>query len=514
MVDALLRTEELTKTFHQVVANDRISFDVQPGEIHCLLGENGAGKSTLAECLYGYYRPDSGRIFFRGEKVELTSPAHAIKVGIGMVHQHFVLVDSLSVLENVVVGGQDTSLILDLKTAAAKLTALCDKYDVDLDLHANIWELPVGKQQWVEILKALSTDARLLILDEPTAVLTPQESKTLFRILRQMTDEGISIVLITHKLNEVLQSDRVTVLRRGQKVATVTTRDSSKEELTNMMVGRSVEFTVLRGNEANMGDPILEISNLCAKDERDSEALQNLSLTVRAGEIVGIAGVAGNGQRELFETIVGLRRATSGHVLLDGQEILGMSPKQIMAKGVGFIPEDRIAEGVVGPFTVAENLVLGQHDQPEFSSFGLLNRKKIAAFAQSAIDAFDIKTPSSETVTSTLSGGNVQKVILAREFAHSSRCILANQPSRGLDVGIIDYVHQRLLEKRDEGMAILLASEELEEIFNVADRIAVIFNGEILATFATDEASVDTIGLLMAGDRSHADLSQPAPTQS
>ena len=247
---------------------------------------------------------------------------------------------------------------------------------MDLDLHANIWELPVGKQQWVEILKALSTDARLLILDEPTAVLTPQESKTLFRILRQMTDEGISIVLITHKLNEVLQSDRVTVLRRGQKVATVTTRDSSKEELTNMMVGRSVEFTVLRGNEANMGDPNLEISNLCAKDERDSEALQNLSLTVRAGEIVGIAGVAGNGQRELFETIVGLRRATSGHVLLDGQEILGMSPKQIMAKGVGFIPEDRIAEGVVGPFTVAENLVLGQHDQPEFSSFWLTEPKK------------------------------------------------------------------------------------------------------------------------------------------
>ena len=380
MADALLRTEDLTKTFHQVVANDRVSFDVQPGEIHCLLGENGAGKSTLAECLYGYYRPDSGRIYFDGKHVELTSPAHAIKVGIGMVHQHFVLVDSLSVLENVVVGGRDTSFILDLKAAEAKLTSLCDKYDVDLDLHANIWELPVGKQQWVEILKALSTDARLLILDEPTAVLTPQESKTLFRILRQMTDEGISIILITHKLNEVLQSDRVTVLRRGQKVATVITRDSSKEELTNMMVGRSVEFTVVRGNDAHMGDPVLEISGLCAKDERGSDALRQLSLTVRAGEIVGIAGVAGNGQRELFETIVGLRDATSGQVLLDGQEIRGLTPKQIMARGVGFIPEDRFAEGVVGPFTVAENLVLGQHDQPEFSTFGLLSQGKIASF--------------------------------------------------------------------------------------------------------------------------------------
>ena len=513
MADALLRTEDLTKTFHQVVANDRVSFDVQPGEIHCLLGENGAGKSTLAECLYGYYRPDSGRIYFDGKQVELASPAHAIKVGIGMVHQHFVLVDSLSVLENVVVGGRDTSFILDLKAAEAKLTSLCDKYDVDLDLHANIWELPVGKQQWVEILKALSTDARLLILDEPTAVLTPQESKTLFRILRQMTDEGISIILITHKLNEVLQSDRVTVLRRGQKVATVITRDSSKEELTNMMVGRNVEFTVVRGNDAHMGDPVLEISGLCAKDERGSEALRQLSLTVRAGEIVGIAGVAGNGQRELFETIVGLRDATSGQVLLDGQEIRGLTPKQIMARGVGFIPEDRFAEGVVGPFTVAENLVLGQHDQPEFSTFGLLSQNKIASFAQSAIDAFEIKTPSSQTVTSTLSGGNVQKVILAREFAHSTRCILANQPSRGLDVGVIDYVHKRLLEKRDEGMAILLASEELEEIFNVADRIAVIFNGEILATFATDEASVDTIGLLMAGDRSQAEPSRRTPGQ-
>ena len=514
MADSLLRVENLTKTYYQVIANDRISFDVVAGEIHCFLGENGAGKSTLAECLYGFQQPDGGRIVWNGHEVRLSSPADAIALGIGMVHQHFVLVSSMSVLENIVVGTEEAGLLLDLADAERRIEGLCRKYAVDLDLHARIRELPVGKQQWVEILKALFTRVRLLILDEPTAVLTPQESRTLFRILRQMTSEGISVVLISHKLNDVMQSDRVTILRRGKKVATVRTREADKKTLTRMMVGRDVEFTVLRSGTSEVGKPMLEISGLWAKNEWGGDVLQDLSLTVRAGEIVGIAGVAGNGQRELFETIVGVRAATRGKVMLDGRDITGLAPKQVMAHGIGFIPEDRFAEGLVGQFTVAENLVLGHHDQAEFSSrLRLLDRRRINAFASTSITAFEIVTPSAESVTSTLSGGNAQKVILAREFAHGSHCILANQPSRGLDVGVIEYVHKRLLEKKREGGAILFASEELEELFNIADRIAVIFKGEILEVFSTEEASIETIGLLMAGDRTAAgaDTGPPRP---
>ena len=504
MSENLLTTEKLTKTFYQVVANNCVDFDLRYGEIHCLLGENGAGKSTLAECLYGFYQPDSGRILWKGDRVELSSPADAIRLGIGMVHQHFVLVQPLTVLENVVVGTENTGLVLNFETAEQKLNEICRKYDVDLDLHAKIWDLSVGQQQWVEILKALFTDAKLLILDEPTAVLTPQESQNLFRILREMTAEGISIVLISHKLNEVLQSDRVTILRKGEKVATVVTKDSSKEELTQMMVGREVEFSVLRTGTGEIGEPVLEISDLSGRNEWGGNVLNNLNLTVHAGEIVGIAGVAGNGQRELFETIIGVRSVSQGRIALDGTDISKQTPKGSMAQGIGFIPEDRFSEGLVGQFPVSENLILGYQDQPAFSKNGLLDRKGIDEFSQSSIESFEIKTPSADTVTSTLSGGNAQKVILARELAHATRCILANQPSRGLDVGVIEYVHKCLLEKKAEGFAILLASEELEELFNIADRIAVIFKGEILAVFPTEKAQIDTIGLLMAGDRKAA----------
>ena len=515
MADSLLRVESLTKTFYQVTANDRISLDVVEGEIHCFLGENGAGKSTLAECLYGFHRPDSGRIIWKGREVRLSSPADAISLGIGMVHQHFVLVPSLSVLENIVVGTEDAGLLLDLTDAEQRIEGLCRKYAVDLDLHARIRELPVGKQQWVEILKALFTRARLLVLDEPTAVLTPQESRTLFRILRQMTGEGISIVLISHKLTEVMQSDRVTILRKGKKIATVKTRESDKKALTRMMVGRDVEFAVLRSGAGEIGKPMLEIAGLCAKNESGGDVLKDLSLTVRAGEIVGIAGVAGNGQHALFETIVGVRPPVRGKIMLNGRDITGLTPKEVMACGIGFIPEDRFGEGLIEQFTVAENLVLGHHDQPAFSSrSGLLKRRRIHEFASSSIAEFEIATPSAESVVSTLSGGNAQKVVLARELMHGSHCILANGPSRGLDVGVIEYVHKRLLDKKREGISILLASEELEELFNIADRIAVIFRGEILRVFSTEDASAETIGLLMAGDQSPIAAGAGPPVRS
>ena len=494
----LLRADNLTKRFHQVVANDAVSFDVMPGEIHCLLGENGAGKSTLAECLYGFLRPDSGRIYFEEQLVHVSSPAEAINLGIGMVHQHFVLVNNLSVLENVIVGTDSAGVVLDLRQAEEKLSELCRKYRLDLDLKAQIWQLPVGQQQWVEILKALYLDAKLLILDEPTAVLTPQESQLLFATLRQMTAEGISVVLITHKFNEVMQSDRVTILRKGKKVDTVDTKATSKQKLTSMMVGREVSLTIDKP-AADFGDAVLEVSGLSARDDRGHAALRDVTFSVRQGEILGIAGVAGNGQKELFETIIGVRDSSAGTIRLGGTDVTHSDPQMMLANGVGHIPDDRFAAGLIGEFTIAENLVLGSHRDARFAARSFLNFDAIASFGKQSIDDFEIVAPSHQTVVDTLSGGNAQKVIVAREFEQSTKCILANQPSRGLDVGVIQYVHERLLEKRSAGFGILLASEELEELFNLADRIAVMFKGEIRSILPVGETNIEEVGLLMAG---------------
>ena len=494
----LLMAEGITKRFHQVIANDAVSFDVLPGEIHCLLGENGAGKSTLAECLYGFLRPDTGRIYFDGQLVDVNSPAEAIKLGIGIVHQHFVLVNNLSVLENVIVGTDSAGFVLDLRQAEKKLYELCGKYDLNLDLEAQIWQLPVGQQQWVEILKALYLDAKLLILDEPTAVLTPQESQILFATLRQMTVEGISVILITHKFNEVMQSDRVTILRKSKKVDTVDTKSTSKQKLTSMMVGREISLTVDKP-DAEFGDVVLEVDGLSARDDRTHTALRTVSFSVRQGEILGIAGVAGNGQKELFETIIGVRDSTAGSIWLAGEEVTHSNPQQMLANGVGHIPDDRFAAGLIGEFTVAENLVLGSHRGQRFATRSFLNFDAIAAFGKQSIDDFEIVAPSHQTVVDTLSGGNAQKVIVAREFEQSTKCILANQPSRGLDVGVIQYMHRRLLEKRSAGFGILLASEELEELFSLADRIAVMFKGEIRSILPVGETTVEEVGLLMAG---------------
>jgi ABC-type uncharacterized transport system ATPase subunit len=497
-MEPLLRTQALTKKFHRVVAIDSVSFDVRPGEIHCLLGENGAGKSTLAECIYGFYKPEQGEIFVEGHPVQMSSPAEAIGCGIGMVHQHFVLVPTLSVLENIVVGTNTSGMLLNLGKAEKEVTRLCERYCVGLDLATKVWQLPVGQQQWVEILKVLYVGARLLILDEPTAVLTPQESRALFEILGMMTAENMSVILISHKLNEVLQSDRVTVLRKGKKVATVRTADTTREELTAMMIGRDVEVSLTK-DDPDLGPEILAVQKLRARDDRGREALRGIDLVVRAGEIVGIAGVAGNGQKELFETLIGVRKAISGQVSLLGEDVTRRSPKYIQEKGVAFIPEDRFAEGLIPDFSVEENLILGSQRAARFKSRGFIDFTRVADFAKKCIADYEIATPSGKTITRTLSGGNAQKLIVAREFAREAKLTLANQPSRGLDVGVIEYVHHVLLEKRREGGAILLASEDLDELYNIADTIVVIHKGQIMGRFPVAEADIQQIGLLMVG---------------
>ena len=498
----------MTKRFGDVVAVNSVSFEVRRGEIHCLLGENGAGKSTLSNCLYGFYRPDEGQMFLDDLPVSYSSPRDAITKGIGMVHQHFVLVEPLSVIENVVLGTHDSGWSVDLDAATRKLSEICERYEIKIDFDAKIWQLSVGEQQWVEILKALYLGAELLILDEPTAVLTPQESDRLFRIIRRMTDNGLSIILISHKLNEVMQSDRVTVLRKGEVVSTVETASTTKEALTTMMVGRTVMLQAQR-EEMSAGKPVLSVQGLRVKNDKGLPALNGISFTVHENEILGIAGVAGNGQKELFEALVGAREVDNGSVRLRGEEITNQTPREAIHRGIGYIPDDRYRAGLVGDFTVEENMVLGLQDNPAFSNGALLDSKRISNFANDAIDRYGIVTPSAKAITSTLSGGNAQKIILARELWSSTCCILANQPTRGLDVGIIEYVHQMLLENRKEGFAILLASEELDDILALSDRIVVMFKGEIMDVFDAGTVTLEKLGLLMAGQREQGSSDQP-----
>jgi general nucleoside transport system ATP-binding protein len=497
-MEALLKVEKLTKRFEWVVANDAISFDIQKGEIHCLLGENGAGKSTLAECIYGYYQPDQGDIYFDGTKIDYRSPRDAIKSGIGMVHQHFVLVPPASVIENVIVGTAGAPFLLDFKGTEKKLKQLCQNYNVDLDPHTKIWDLSVGQQQWVEILKALYLDAKLLILDEPTAVLTPQESEQLFKILRKMTADGISIILITHKLNEVMQSDRVTVLRKGKRVDTVITKNYSKNELTNLMVGREVILDVKKDN-LPLGASMLRLEGVNLRDEWNPHVLDDISFTVHKNEIIGIAGVAGNGQKELFEVLVGVTTPDTGKVFLDDEDITHMNPADIIKRGVGHIPQDRYLEGLLEEFSVADNLILGSQHDSCFKKGPFLDQSKIATYAEKCTAEYEILTPSIKTQVDHLSGGNAQKIILARELWQSSKVLLANRPTRGLDVGVIEYVHRQLLKKRSEGYAIILISEELEDLFNLTDRIVVMYKGKVMGDFKTEAAKIEEIGLLMAG---------------
>lgn len=500
ILQPLLKIENLTKQFPGVLALDDVSFDVKRGEIHCLLGENGAGKSTLSETLYGTYTANSGTVYFRGAPIDIKSPKDAINSGISIVHQHFVVVPPLSVLENVILGTQASGLKMDTKSARDRLNYLCENYGVELDLDAKVWHLSVGQQQWVEIFKALYVGVDLLILDEPTAVLTPQQSERLFSVLKQMKEEGLAIIFITHKLNEVKAvSDRVTVLRKGKKVATVKTADVTKQELANMMVGRDVVFTIQK-EDVEPGGVVVQARNLRGKNAHGTEGLRGVSFDIREKEILGLAGVSGNGQKILFDVLVGEQKPTGGTLTLNGRDITNLNPGARIRAGISSIPEDRIREGLVMDFKVEENLVLGIHRRDPFAHAGtLINQNAIRKFANQAIENFEIATPSPKQISKTLSGGNLQKLILAREFSVDTKFLVASQPTRGLDVGSTEYVRRRILEQKRDGAAVLLISEDLDEILNLSDYIAVIYKGELMDIIDANDVTIERLGLLMAG---------------
>ncbi|WP_119274949.1 ABC transporter ATP-binding protein [Taklimakanibacter deserti] len=501
MTGPRLVVRHLTKRFGALVANDDISLAVEAGELHCLLGENGAGKSTFSGCLYGLLQPDHGEIEIDGRKVELTSPAKAIACGIGMVHQHFVLVPSFTVLENIVVG-TGSGLSLDTGVARRKILDLSRGFGLELKPDRLVSDLSVGEKQWVEIVKALYLGARLLILDEPTAVLTPQESERLFAVIAELKAAGIAVILISHKMNEVMRSDRVSVLRKGKLVGTVRTKDVTREDLTMMMVGRPVAQVHARA-KAPHGEAALRVEGLSLT--RGGRAyLSDIDLDIGAGEIVGIAGVAGNGQDELLEAIAGLARPDRGRMLLGPEDITRLSVQDIARRGVGYVPSDRFRDGLVSDFTIAENLILGQHWDEHWRSGPFLDDAATAKNAETAISSYSIMASGPDMLCGRLSGGNAQKVILAREFAKARHLLLCNQPTRGVDIGVIEFVHRELLRKREEGCAILLVSEELEDIFALSDRIAVMFRGEIMGVFPRAAANIAAIGPLMAGHRPEA----------
>jgi simple sugar transport system ATP-binding protein len=509
-----LELRGITKRFPGVVANEQVDLAVDQGEIHALLGENGAGKTTLMNILYGLYHADEGEIVIDGEPVRFNTPGDAIAAGLGMVHQHFMLVPVFTVTENIMLGVESVARfgLLDRRTARRQVKEISERYGLQVPPDAVVEELPVGVQQRVEIVKALYREAQVLILDEPTAVLTPQETEELFRVMRSLKDAGKSIIFITHKLKEVLAiADRITVLRRGKVVGTTRPADSSEEELASMMVGRTVQLLVSK-TEAKPKEPILEVGDLVVHDDRGQVAVDGVSLDVRAGEIVCVAGVQGNGQTELVEALTGLRPARSGIVRVGGVEVTRASPRRVLHAGVGHVPEDRVRDGLVVDFSIADNLVLDTYDQQPFARGIVRNDGAIMAAAKERKEAFDIRATSLEQPAATLSGGNQQKVIVAREFSRPIRLLIASQPTRGLDVGSIEYIHRRIIEKRDEGVAVLIVSPELDEVLALADRIAVMYRGRITAVVPAGEATRERIGLLMAGAQAAAPPEEPAAT--
>lgn len=494
-----MRMQGITKRFPGVVANNHIDFVVRRGEIHALLGENGAGKTTLMKILTGLYQPDEGQIWIDDRPVVVRSPRDAIELGIGMVHQHFMLVQSHSVAENIILGLQEPRFALRLGRVEKEIEALAARYGLQVDPGAKIWQLSVGEQQRVEILKALYRGARILVMDEPTAVLTPQEVKELFSTLRSMAAKGHTIIFISHKLREVMSiADRITVLRRGELVDTVLTSDTSREELAQMMVGRKVLFRVGK-KESEAGEVVLEIERLGALGDKGLEALSDVSLVVRRGEILGIAGVAGNGQPELAETIAGLRPVSKGRILLQGVDITNRSPREVIDKGVAYVPEDRMGAGLVMNLSVAENLILKSYRDPPVCKGFFLDSDAIADRAEELVRAYDVMTPGIRTRTRLLSGGNLQKLILAREMSSDPALMVAVYPTRGLDVGATEAVRRLLLEQRDAGGSILLMSEDLDELLTMSDRIAVLYEGRIVGVVDADEATTERLGLMMAG---------------
>jgi len=498
----LLDMHGITKRFPGVVANDHVDFDVRAGEVHTLFGENGAGKSTLMRVLYGFYKADEGEIRLRGERVAITSPADAIARGIGMIHQHFMLVNTLTVAENVALGTRSTRRPLtDLDAVSQRIAELSERYGLRVDPQAVIWQLSVGERQRVEIIKALYRDVSLLILDEPTAVLTPQEVDDLFAVLRQMVDDGRGLVFISHKIREVLElSDRITVLRNGRKIGTVLPSEVTRHGLAEMMVGHELPAQEPLA-ESHHGDARLVVRDLTVKGDRGVDAVRGLNLEVCGGEIVGIAGVSGNGQRELAEAIAGLRPAAGGTIDIEGKPLAGLNPAQVRRTGLGYVPEERMRDGVVPEFSVAENLLLIDNGVPEFSRWGFLRTRAIRRHSEELVREFDVKTPSLDTPVRNLSGGNIQKLILAREMSAGPRVLLAAQPTRGVDVGAGHYIHTRLVEQRDAGTAILIVSEDLDEVLSLSDRVVVMYEGEIIAEVRPRDSTREALGLMMAGSR-------------
>ncbi len=503
-----LQTIGITKQFPGVLANDHIDFTLEPHEIHALLGENGAGKSTLMNILYGLYTPDSGQILINGETVQLHSPNDAIKRGIGMVHQHFMLIPPLTVTENIILGneslvGASTVLgpfaLLSRDAAAERIAQLSQRYSLAVDPYAYIRDLTVGAQQRVEIVKALYRQADILILDEPTAVLTPQEADELFVTMKELARQGKSIIFITHKLREVFAvADRITVFRLGKVVGTTTSRGATPEQLAEMMVGRKVILSVEKHAHAP-GEPVVHVADLVVRDDRGLVAVNRVSFDVRAGEVLGIAGVQGNGQTELAEALTSLRKVERGTVTLLSHDITHATPREVIEAGVAHVPEDRHKHGLVLSYAVADNLVLSTYYLRPFAEGVELNESAIEQNAKALIDEYDIRTPSPFTLAGSLSGGNQQTTIVARELSRSVKLIIAAQPTRGLDVGSIEFIHKQLIAARDQGCAVLLISAELDEIMSLSDRIAVMYKGEILAVVDAKEAAREKLGLLMAG---------------
>ena len=497
----VLELRGITKRFPGIVANDAVDFDLRPGEVHALLGENGAGKSTLMNILYGLYTPDEGEIQVRGKHVNMSSPREAIDAGIGMVHQHFMLIPVMTVAENIVLATEPTKgPLIDMEAAEKRVRDLASQFKFHIDPHARIENISVGQQQRVEILKALYRNADILILDEPTAVLTPQEANELFAILNDLKREGLSIIFISHKLNEVLEiADRITVLRRGKTIETVPREGATEQSLAKLMVGRDVLLRVDK-TPAKPAEPELRVEGLWVRDERGLDAVRGLDFEVRAGEIVGIAGVDGNGQSEMIDAIAGLRPVVAGRVEIAGKDVTGEGVTDTLDAGLGHIPEDRHRRGLVLDFSLAENIALHDFDHAPASRFGWLYPKRIVARAKKLLTEYDVRGGGPDTPAAALSGGNQQKVVLAREVSRQPAVLIAAQPTRGLDVGAIEFVHRRLVEERDNGRAILLVSFELDEILSLSDRILVLFEGRFVGEYSPD-VTEEELGIAMTGGK-------------
>ena len=504
MVSPILELKDINKSFGHVHANKNINLKINKGTIHGIIGENGAGKSTLMSIVYGLYQADSGSISVSGKEIKLKSPRDSIESGIGMVHQHFMLVENFTVLENIVLGFEGEFVFgQKLKKAKEDLKNLCDTYKLNINLDSIISDLSVGFRQRVEILKSLYRGAEIFILDEPTGVLTPQEVDELFKILRSLKEEGKTIVLITHKLNEIMDlTSEVSVMRQGEVVGHTKTTDTNKEKLAEMMVGRSVLLRLNKA-EAKLGDVVFKVDNLTVKDDLDVTRVKNVSLEIRSGEILGLAGVTGNGQTELLEALSGIRKVESGNIYLNDEKISDKDnlrdPRELKEKGLAHVPEDRQRMGLVTDFKAYENLIFGYHDQEPYSKSSILRDGDILSFSRKVMEEYDVRPRSPQLITSNFSGGNQQKIILSRELNENPKILLVGQPTRGVDIGAIEFIHQRLIDMRDKGAAILLVSVELDEVLSLSDRILVMFDGNIVGERINKDVTDRELGLLMAG---------------